>query len=116
MSDVLEIVSVVELEGELGIAWGDGVESFLSWGLLRDSCPCAVCAGEPDVMGRVWGGERKRVSEEGYRLREWRRVGNYALQLVWGDGHDTGLYSFQYLRSLGELGATGSGGVERGRG
>lgn len=104
---MLQIASVADLDGELGIAWEDGVENFLSWRVLRDACPCALCAGESDVMGRVLKPEKKAVSEEGYRLRQWRRVGNYALQLVWGDGHNTGLYSYAYLRHLGELGERG---------
>ena len=42
-------------------------------------------------------------------------VGNYALQLTWGDRHDGGLYSFRYLRSLCELAArqASSGSTER---
>ncbi len=113
MSDVLEIASVADLEGVLGIAWRDGGESYISWKVLRDRCPCALCAGEPDVMGRVWHAGKREVSEAGYRLREWRKVGNYALQLVWGDGHNTGLYSFKYLRRLGELESSASSGIER---
>ena len=35
-------------------------------------------------------------------LRDLSPVGNYALKLVWGDGHDTGLYSFRYLRELAD--------------
>ncbi len=107
MNDVLEIVSVADLEGVLGIAWRDGVESYISWKVLRDRCPCALCAGEPDVMGRVWHAGKREVSEAGYRLQEWRKVGNYALQLVWGDGHNTGLYSYRYLRDLGREAESG---------
>jgi DUF971 family protein len=36
------------------------------------------------------------------RLQEVSEVGQYALKLIWGDGHNTGLYSFAYLRTLGD--------------
>lgn len=36
-------------------------------------------------------------------LRNLEQVGNYALGLSWGDAHDTGIYSFRYLRALGDL-------------
>jgi DUF971 family protein len=36
-------------------------------------------------------------------LRNLEQVGNYALGLAWGDAHDTGIYSFRYLRALGDL-------------
>ncbi len=36
-------------------------------------------------------------------LRNLEQVGNYALGLGWGDAHDTGIYSFRYLRALGDL-------------
>jgi DUF971 family protein len=36
-------------------------------------------------------------------LRHLEQVGNYALGLTWGDGHDTGIYSFRFLRALGDL-------------
>ena len=39
--------------GELAIAWSDGAESYLALEALRRACPCAVCGGEPDVMGQV---------------------------------------------------------------
>jgi len=43
-------------------------------------------------------------------LREIERVGNYALSFTWGDSHSSGIYSFRYLRTLGEL--VGSQGAE----
>jgi len=36
-------------------------------------------------------------------LRNLEQVGNYALGLSWGDAHETGIYSFRYLRALGDL-------------
>jgi DUF971 family protein len=91
----------IELIGsELAIVWNDGQESYLALDPLRRACPCAVCGGEPDVTGRV---VRPLVSynEKSFQLRSWRLIGGYALQLTWADGHDTGLFSFAYLRQIG---------------
>ena len=86
---------------ELAIAWNDGAETFLNLEVLRRACPCAVCGGEPDVLGNI---ERPEVTytPESFDLRSFALVGGYALQPNWGDGHGTGLYSFAYLRRLGE--------------
>jgi DUF971 family protein len=90
----------VELIGqELAIQWKNGQETFLSLETLRRACPCAACGGEPDVLGRI---DRLPVSYSpaSFRLEGFVPVGGYALQLRWGDGHSTGIYSFAYLRRL----------------
>jgi len=62
---------------------------------VRGFCPCATCQGHRAGTRYQEGG-----SDE---LRELQTVGNYALALTWGDGHTGGIYSFAYLRRLGEL-------------
>ncbi len=92
----------VQLIGhELAIGWNDHTESYLALELLRRACPCAACGGEPDVMGNL---VRPRVTytPASFELRGWQFVGGYALQPRWGDGHDSGIYSFPYLRRLGQ--------------
>src|SRR3954464_4656903 len=92
----------VELIGEeLAIRWNDGAESYFPLEFLRRACPCAACGGEPDVLGNVM---RPEVSytEKSFMLAGFGMVGGYALQPRWVDGHDTGLYSFQYLRRLAD--------------
>ena len=86
---------------ELAIEWSDGAETFLSLEVLRRACPCAVCGGEPDVLGNI---DRPDVhyTPESFELRSYSLVGGYAVQPNWGDGHGTGLYSFAFLRRLGE--------------
>lgn len=95
----LEPVNIQPIGDELAIAWSDGTESFLDFERLRRACPCAGCGGEPDVLGDV---QRPQVSyaPSSFELRGWSVVGGYALQPTWGDGHGTGLYSFDYLRRL----------------
>ncbi|MGE9269497.1 MAG: gamma-butyrobetaine hydroxylase-like domain-containing protein [Verrucomicrobiales bacterium] len=84
---------------ELALAFSDGVELYLALDALRRACPCATCQGEPDAMGRVVRPE-VRIGSHGFELRRMELVGGYALQLYWGDGHSTGIYSFEYLRRL----------------
>jgi len=84
---------------ELAIAWSDGTESYLPIDVLRRACPCASCGGEPDVLGYV---VRPEVSytNASFDLQSWQIVGGYAIQPTWGDGHNTGLYTFPYLQKL----------------
>ncbi len=87
------------IQAELALAFDDGVELYLPLDQLRAACPCAACQGEPDALGRVVRPQRQ-VGAGGTTLRKWVPVGGYALQLYWGDGHSSGIYSFDYLRSL----------------
>lgn len=101
MSTRLTPTNIQPIGVELAIAWSDGVESYLPLEALRRACPCAACGGEPDVLGRV---VRPAVSytPASFELRGFAVVGGYAIQLTWGDGHGSGLYSFPYLRRLTE--------------
>ena len=95
----LELKNAQLIGEELALSWTDGMESFLPLERLRRACPCASCGGEPDVLGNI---SRPEVSytPSSFELRGWEMIGGYALQPRWGDGHSTGLYSFQYLRRL----------------
>ncbi|MEY2585388.1 MAG: hypothetical protein QOD80_1414 [Verrucomicrobiota bacterium] len=95
----LQLTNVQLIGSELAIVWGDGVESYLPIDRLRRACPCAMCGGEPDVLGNL---VRPEVSytPSSFELVGWQSVGGYALQPQWADGHSTGLYSFAYLRRL----------------
>lgn len=78
--------------GKLHIRWNDGSEDELDLKYLRGWCPCAGCQGH--------GGEMNFVEADNTDLVEINLVGNYALGLVWGDGHDTGIYSYRHLLAL----------------
>jgi DUF971 family protein len=95
----LELKNVQLIGSELAIVWSDGVESYLPLERFRRACPCAMCGGEPDVLGNL---VRPNVSytASSFELVGWQVVGGYALQPRWGDGHNTGLYSFQSLRRI----------------
>ena len=95
----LQPTNIQQIGQELAIQWNDNTESYLSLEVLRRACPCAACGGEPDVLGNVI---RPTVtySAGSFILQKFNIVGGYALQLHWGDGHNTGIYSFQYLQRL----------------
>src|SRR5581483_4167014 len=95
----IEPANIQQIGNELAIQWNDASESYFDLEKLRRACPCAACGGEPDVLGNIL---RPQVSynNDSFRLASFKIVGGYAVQPRWHDGHDTGLYSFQYLRKL----------------
>jgi len=97
----LEPTNIQQIGDELAIVWNDGTESYFNLEMLRRACPCAACGGEPDVLGNIM---RPNVSytDASFDLIGFQIVGGYALQPRWRDGHGTGIYSFAYLRRLGQ--------------
>ncbi len=89
---------------ELAIKWDDGAEQFIPLELLRRSCPCAGCKGEKDIMGNVYKNPDRPLSGPAFQLGRLIPVGNYAVTPVWGDGHNSGIYSYDYLRRIGSAG------------
>ena len=97
----LEPTNIQQIGNELAIHWSDGVESYFGLELLRRACPCAACGGEPDLLGNI-ARPHLIYSEKSFQLAGFDLVGGYALQPRWADGHSTGIYSFTYLRRLGQ--------------
>jgi DUF971 family protein len=85
---------------ELAVKWDDGSETFVSLEKLRRHCPCAGCMGERDIMGNLYKGPDKPYGPKAFQFVRIQNVGGYALQPVWGDGHATGLYSYDYLKRV----------------
>ncbi len=96
----LQIENIVTINGEVAIAWKDGVETYIQEEALRKACPCANCQGEPDAMGRVVK-PPVSYSAKSFQLMKMEIIGGYAVNFGWADGHATGIYSFSYLRQLG---------------
>ena len=93
-----------QIGDQLAIKWEDGSESFIPLEKLRRACPCAGCKGEVDVMGNLYKSPEQPLTAAAFRLVRVERVGTYAVQPVWGDGHATGIYSFEYLRRAADEG------------
>ena len=97
----LELRNAQLIGNELALAWNDETESYFALEFLRRACPCAACGGEPDVLGNV---SRPQVTytDQSFQLVSFDLVGGYAVQPRWADGHISGIYSFTYLRRLGQ--------------
>jgi DUF971 family protein len=95
----LGVESMTVIGQELAVRWTDGVESYFRLEFLRRNCPCALCAGEKDILGNVYRGESK-LTPKSFELKGCTRVGGYGIQPEWIDGHGSGIFSFSYLRSL----------------
>ncbi len=97
MPQPLEIRRVNPLE--LSVLWADDHRSAFSSEYLRKACPCESCNDE------------RRQAETGLRviskevpvrveMNQISGVGRYAIQIEFSDGHNTGIYSFDFLRRL----------------
>ena len=76
------------------IEWRDGHRSVYGNQYLRDNCPCAGCReGKPRFSLPVMSDAELYPVQIGV-------VGRYALSIEWSDRHDTGIYSYDTLRSL----------------
>ena len=87
-------------EQKLFVDWKDGRHSEFSLNELRRICPCAACRTERDNQGanplRIL-----KADPTGVRVVSAKLVGAYAIQFDWSDGHNTGIFDFRFLRSLG---------------
>jgi len=93
---------IQQIGDELAIKWDDGTESFVKFEILRRHCPCAGCRGEVDVMGNLYKNPAKPLSPAAFQLRKFNLVGGYGIQPTWGDGHGTGIFSFDYLKRVAD--------------
>jgi DUF971 family protein len=95
------------LEGEnrLRIEWSDGQTREYTIRELRDRCPCATCRekrNQPpqpvNPLQVLSPGEARPL-----KIAAMKPVGNYAYAIDFSDGHDTGIYTLEFLRELGTL-------------
>jgi DUF971 family protein len=88
---------------ELSVVWDDGHASLYSFSLLRAACPCAECRGGHDNMSETPDPDVFRVplsDTSATRLKTIIQIGSYAVSPVWEDGHDAGIFRWEYLRAL----------------
>jgi DUF971 family protein len=86
-------------KSKLNIKWKDGAESSVSLKYLRNECPCATCKGET-VLLKTYRPAQKNLTGNSYFIKEIKQIGGYAVQITWKDGHNTGIYSWEYLQTL----------------
>ena len=85
----------------LVIDWNDGNSVEYSWDGLRNACPCAQCRDEHssanvNTVDMVF----TLNPVKSFNLDAVELAGNYALKLYWSDGHSSGIYGWEYLRTL----------------
>jgi DUF971 family protein len=88
------------------ISWSNGETRKYPFKLLRDSCPCASCRekarGKADAPANPFAiltpAEAQPLSIQGMQP-----VGQYAYSIAFSDGHDTGIFTLELLRSLGTV-------------
>lgn len=96
MAHVPKNVRALQDSAALELVWSDDTTNRLSYRLLRGSCPCAGCVNE-FTGERTFGVDK--VSDD-IQPAHLSFSGNYALKITWNDGHDTGLYTWEYLAKL----------------
>jgi DUF971 family protein len=95
----LAIENLAVVGNEIAIRWNDGHETYIDLEQLRRRCPCALCAGEKDLLGEVPRSDLP-LTGTSFQLVKCAVVGGYAIQPEWADRHNSGIYSFDYLRSI----------------
>jgi DUF971 family protein len=81
----------------LNILWDDDHQTTFSLEQLRRMCPCATCSGE-NLLLHHFPAQPAPITAESIKLEALQPVGSYAIQAVWGDGHNAGIYTWEYLR------------------
>jgi len=84
----------------LFIRWEDGNESNIPLAKLRDLCPCAICLTEKLKESESY---IPFYSDTQTKIEDLTIVGNYALQIKWVDGHNTGIYEYAYLKKIEKM-------------
>ena len=96
----------LEREGErhLVITWSDGERRRYSFRELRDSCPCATCREKRNAPppSPLMLPILEHAQNQPLAIAGMKPVGNYAYAIAFSDGHDTGIYTLEFLRELGE--------------
>ena len=84
------------------IDWKDGHTSEYGLRYLRHHCPCAVCSGSHGTTPQAPPIEPSpfQMYQAPLKMVTVEPVGNYAIRILWSDGHGSGIYSFEHLRKI----------------
>jgi DUF971 family protein len=90
----------------LRIEWSDGQKREIAFGALRGACPCATCREKRSQPAQPSAGlgslpVLSMAEARPLAVLGMRPVGNYAYAIAFSDGHDTGIFTLELLRSLG---------------
>ena len=93
---ISEPESIEITENGLVVQWDAEHRSLYPYKSLREECRCAHCVDE-------WSGRRlldPTTVPEDMQALDFIEIGRYAIQILWSDAHETGIYSFDLLMSL----------------
>ena len=88
------------------ITWADGHHSHYDFLYLRDECPCATCNDErskkqtPAQTPALKSSPALPMYKPKPRAQAARQVGSYAIQFDFSDGHNTGIFTYEHLRTI----------------
>lgn len=85
---------------KLQIIWHDGNEIKITLKYLREECPCASCKGESVLFQTITPPKPVVDKPEMCAVTNIVPVGDYAIQIFWKDGHNSGIYTWDYLIEL----------------
>jgi DUF971 family protein len=101
-------VNISRTDHGILIAWNNGERRTYRTAGLRSSCPCATCrekhsAKAADAVKKPMSLPVLSAAEaRPLVIEHMRAVGNYAYNIAFSDGHDSGIFTFDYLYSIGE--------------
>lgn len=91
-------------DGAIEIVWSDGAEGVATPRTLRDACPCASCREKRVEPTAAAGASLLQVLKPEeiapLSITGMSPVGQYAYKIAFSDGHDSGIYTLDYLREL----------------
>ena len=92
-------IRIDRAEGWLEMDWADDGVLRVRLSDVRKACPCALCgdmrAKQDEQLQMITAEQIPSID-----LSDVIPVGNYAIQIRWTDGHDTGIYTYSYLKQL----------------
>jgi len=100
-----EHIAISKSKG-IKIDWKDRHHSEYGLTYLRDKCPCAQCTGAHGTPPRQPESGQPQLNnpfpifKPALKMLEVEQVGNYAIRISWSDGHNSGIYSYDHLRSI----------------
>lgn len=83
----------------LAVEYADGMKATILLSKLREECPCAVCKGE-EIMGVRYTFGIQVMKPGMNELEALIPTGNYAVQARWKDGHESGIYTWEQLKTI----------------
>lgn len=84
----------------ISIKWDDGTEQIFFADKTRGRCPCASCKDKEDKPANPF--KVLKANPNNVVFTGWEMIGRYAIRFTFSDRHSTGIYTYEYLRQIGE--------------